>query len=94
MEIRLENFQLISDSGSCTLVEQKWKMFSSYLHLREGIVISRLRDHRSIGVEIREIEDSEIESIWPELASAQFRENIIKEKSNVTNSVIYKRDEL
>ena len=94
LEIRLENFQLISDSGSCTLVEQKWKMFSSYLHLREGIVISRLRDHRSIGVEIREIEDSEIESIWPELASAQFRENIIKEKSNVTNSVIYKRDEL
>ena len=92
LQIRLENLQIISDSGSCTLVEQKWKLFSSYLHFREGIAIGR--DYSRNEEEIREIENSEIESIWPELGSAQFRENIIKEKSNVTNTVIYKRDEL
>ena len=94
-EIRLENLQLISDPGSCTVIGQKWSKLQLHFQYGDRTFKSLIENSKRISVTTYEIEDDEIESIWPELGSTQFREKIVKTKANVTKSaVIHEKNEL
>ena len=95
LEVRLQNLQLISEVKFCKIIDQEWNTLNSYLQFGDRTVKSLVGNSKWISVTTNEIEDDEIESIWPELGSTQFREKIVKTKANVTKSaVIRERNEL
>ena len=94
-EIRLENLQLISDPGSCTVIGQEWNKLQLHFQFGDRTFKSLVENSKRISVTTYEIEDAQIESIWPEIGSTQFREKIVKTKANATKSaVIRERNEL